>query len=128
MKAQELRIGNLVQDRKGNICKVEALEKDDIKAYAGALTSLPLEPIPLTKEWLERFGFNYRLGNNGNLPCYKKQFNSKNITIARWKIHDIDLVDYQIWIDTLDITKINYVHQIQNLYFSLTGKELELKK
>ena len=44
----------------------------------------------------------------------------------------VDLEDFTFGINTLDIfwmtnTNAIYVHQLQNLYFALTGKELEIK-
>lgn len=52
MEAQELRIRNYLHDAKGKLAIVEGLSKDNIKAYSGMVTPLPLKPIPLTEEWL----------------------------------------------------------------------------
>lgn len=75
-----------------------------------------LEGIPITPELLEKCGF-------------KKEQNeidtksNKNVE-GRW-IHD----DYLEWPGLLYLPnfKIKYLHQLQNLYYSLTGKELEIK-
>lgn len=71
-------------------------------------------PIPLTGQWLKSFGFEIDTPFENSRPIYYK---------------DGFYVDW----DTLqpidsgyDIAKveIKYVHQLQNLYFALTGKEL----
>lgn len=75
---------------------------------------IDIEPIPLTEEWLLRFGFEsnpyqdrYELGEI-YIDCDK----------TRGKL--------ELWESKTNII-INTVHQLQNLYFALTGKELELK-
>lgn len=68
-------------------------------------------PIPITEEWLVKFAFidfekqsfSYYVENNGEIVFKKSGL-------------DI-LYDYPI----------QYVHQLQNLFFSLSGEELELK-
>lgn len=92
------------------------------------------EPIPLTSEWLERFGFVQDAFDAWNLELttrfasktllifasdylYMRQFNTD-------KRHEDDICT--IW--NKDIMKHFYVHDLQNLYFALTGQELELKE
>lgn len=72
-----------------------------------------IEPIPLTPEILEKAGFNntrFRITNG-----------SHDITIS----DDGDGWAFEPWISNIFI-KIKYVHQLQNLYFSLTGEELSI--
>lgn len=84
-----------------------------------------LYPIPLTPEILERAGFvktehklplltyyDYRLGN-----CVASVIPS-GIEIEFCGL-DIEERTY--------ITKVNHIHQLQNLYFALTGTELTIK-
>lgn len=89
-------------------------------------------PVPLTSEWLERFGFE----KHEDLPPSYKIPN-----IDGWPIFVegvlIDYVDGKIQSQAMcfsvqvqmeyEIAKVQYVHQLQNLYFALTGQELELK-
>lgn len=115
IKAQDLRIGNLLFDNKDQLSKVEKLESDieecGIYAVDNATTYLPVKGIPLTEEILLKVGFekyndwfDYRLG----------KFWLKYITDdTNWQIEC-----GQIIIDVL------YLHQLQNLYFALTGQEL----
>ncbi len=75
--------------------------------------AISLEPIPLTEEWLERFGFTF------DTVCYYKD----EFLIGAFK-------DGYAWLrfGTLDreCLELTYVHQLQNLYSALTGTELEL--
>lgn len=72
-------------------------------------------PISLTEEWLERLGFKgYRLRIKSDLE-----------SVLRWNGHGVGLICnslYQIGKDC------RQVHQLQNLYFSLTGEELTIKQ
>ena len=97
-----------------------------------------LETIPLTEEWLIKFG----LYNNLKLNYNKRQgveyrFNKKKLgtyIIKRYynnSLYNMQFVyddkhnnipNEQIWVN------IKYVHQLQNLYFALTGKELQIKE
>ena len=75
--------------------------------------------IPLTEEWLLKFGFYKSIENAGNLECYKKG----SITVAKWINNK-----WQVWIDSKDLRKSpQYIHQLQDLYHALTGEELEIK-
>lgn len=134
MKPQELRIGNLVKTPKG-IQKVFDVMCDCINSENyECLTYDLVDSIPLTPDWLEKFGFkdNYLYitkdqdtyievtfdGNNGNLePAEICMFKNKKG------------MDGEFYIDQalyVKLKKIQHVHQLQNLYFALTGKELTL--
>jgi len=63
MRAEELRIGNLLKHPFG-VMSVQSIRGDDIGCYdemkALLMTVLTnLKPIPLTEEWLLKFGFVY---------------------------------------------------------------------
>lgn len=106
MKANELRIGNIV-NRQGTEIRVDG---SDIKWFEDG-SYLGIEPIPLTEEWFVRFGFN-----KAN-EYYKKQCNDFVLGI---RIEDF-------FMPYISHTKLIHVHQLQNLYFALTGEELEIK-
>lgn len=80
-------------------------------------------PIPLTEEWLIKLGFEcedkvnggYTIEINNNLK--KKFYCSKNGTVALVE----DLIKYNDFI----IGTFRHVHQLQNLFFALTNKELK---
>ena len=106
MKANELMIGNYLMELTSNdIFQVS-------ESYYQAL-NVNLEcsrPIPLTEQWLLDFGFEYELGN-----CWQNW-----TRISLQKVGVCYLVDF----DNVTMIGINYVHQLQNLYFSLTGNHL----
>ena len=67
-------------------------------------------PIPLTKEWFLKFGFK----KEGNTAKY-------------WTLGTVDLWEISgTYVNDLDY-EVKYVHQLQNLYFALTGEELIIK-
>lgn len=115
MKAQELRIGNWVEGEYGSTEPFQVDANDISKVYYGGYE---LDPIPLTEEWLLTFGFEK--------PAHS------------WicdKFHLSEWDDYPLnWCVALNknnailVDKLKYVHQLQNLYFALTGEELEIKE
>ena len=54
MKATELRIGNLVQDRHSEECGMIDIV---VLVIIDTMENHSYEPIPLTEEWLIKFGF-----------------------------------------------------------------------
>ncbi|MDV3952149.1 hypothetical protein CMT57_09285 [Elizabethkingia anophelis] len=127
MKIKELRIGNYLHDRNGNLCKVIELREDGIYAHAirGAITGLPNKPIELTEEWLFKFGFTqdndswyFSLDFNPNYETLKIfGLTSGGNFNGMWGIAGMSLL----------CKKIEYVHQLQNLFYALTGEELTIK-
>lgn len=115
MEASELRIGNFVKylTLNGNS---EILANG---IYLFELGELELHEIPLTEEWLLKFGGihetggMYFFGNVGILHYRREnEFSLMNYNYKKGQIY----------------TTIKYVHQLQNLYFALTGKELEYEQ
>lgn len=125
IKAQELRIGNFVSIF-GTIGRVVpsdfnpehhnkwlTVENDEyiIKSW---------EPVELTPEWSERFGFEGNANDGYGLDVVELNY----ITTE-----DNFQLEYQIaGVDKWFLIQLKYVHQLQNLFFALTGHELELKK
>lgn len=123
MEIQELRIGNYYR---WNSFKGEAEEDMTISTW-NALDLMGFNgiymdymshcfPIPLTEEWLEKFGFEYDIETKSysiltHLEKHDYLFEVSN------KYQQYFQPDF-IGID------IKYVHQLQNLYFALTNEEL----
>lgn len=90
-----------------------------------------LEPIPLTEQCLIDFGF-YKEGktmlcldlDEDNRICFPSANTDKNIYIE-CNQYDYNHMDNNYCVL---LTAIKHVHQLQNLYFALTGKELKLRK
>ena len=117
MTANELRIGNLIRWKStGNIERVLTIDVSKGRAeYINNVNISDCEPIPLTEEWLLKFGFK-------DHEYYWKKKKVK----AVWAQRVISTgVRSGISIEKYD--HIRYIHQLQNLYFALTGKELTLE-
>ena len=129
MKANELRIGNVVnivnttRDFLGRVWYSDALiSHEDIYDIARG-NGYQYNPIPLTEEWLLKFGFitkgihyNFTLGNMEIASAIRVLS-----TNERGKFYlDGDIPE---WMKI----KLEYVHQLQNLYFVFAGEELEIK-
>ena len=110
MIANELRIGNWVSTIYGM----------EFQVYPMAFKQMPTDekhnlilntwkPIPLTEEWLLKLGF-------------------ERDNQANWKLksgyHWIEIYSYHVYINGQQVVLIEYVHQLQNIWFALTGKEL----
>lgn len=101
MKENEIRVGNIVQ-------------KNGVEYVADFLTikmAHNYKPVPLTPEVLEQCGFKkqtawYRLGKHAINPTAAYLYEFKNIPVK----------------------EIEHLHQLQNLYYALTGNELEVKQ
>jgi hypothetical protein len=118
MKATELRIGNYIDYTTEREIVTMQITYEYIRLIHNGNKNFKL--IPLTEEWLLKFGFykDVEFDNTFNLP-----FNVLNgfTTIS------IDVRANVILLDNLELT-IQYVHQLQNLYFALTNEELTLIK
>jgi len=130
MKASELRIGNLCQDKmSGAQLKVTGLKENDISFYVIDRDLFPLqpgwqaEPIKLTEEWLLKFGFTRHHADYANDVIYIK--NVPDNTEFEWGVYP-NGVGSGIQIKNRNLLK--HVHQLQNLYFALTEEELTFKQ
>jgi len=124
MKATELRIGNYINYSKenvivtiGDLAVLQQRENDKL--------ATPYEPIPLTEEWLLKFGFkqqNEFYVISDDLSHYVELLNVRD----EWYPWIIELPELSHESEQkVCIPYIQYVHQLQNLYFALTGEELK---
>lgn len=133
MEATELRIGNLIYEE-GAVKRVSSIWSNGMVSVSepneNAMQFMRgieyFEPIPLTEEWLTKFGariikhdaFYYRWSQpnlKGGNYFEIKVFYTNRLWVA---INGFD--------GGLDIP-IDFVHEFQNLFFALTGKELQIK-
>ena len=117
MGAKELRVGNWVISN--------GVEMQLTQFGLGLhLTNQNLldktEPIPITEEWIVKFGFHY----------YDGVFSKDG-----GKLYGFDYDTYWLFDYGQDLWRVNkkpyffkykHVHQLQNLYFALTGEELTI--
>jgi len=128
IKANELRVGNYVNYKPiDDICDLSLqnrsvfnmIDVDDIHLISTGTMNDRFEPIQLTEHWLIKFGFSTTQWDNFN--SYRLMVGDNDYTIVIYSDGNCEVGD----IVTL---KIKSVHQLQNLYFALTGEELEIKK
>lgn len=128
MKAEELRVGNLV-DVFGECCVTDiqtnitnGKHRIKVKRDVGGVNVTEFCPIesvksiPLTEEWLLKFGF--KLVNEVDYITVDFAIYEKDD--IQWEESYSIGINYE-WFDV----EVKYVHQLQNLYFALTGKELK---
>lgn len=117
----ELRIGNIVSSvvnlrKQVTVLQLfsDSYQGDFGNSERGALTYEYSEGIHITEEWLKRAGFETEYTNGGFL---------------RWQKGEFKLLDrrlpYPQWHSSKSM--ILQVHQLQNLYWCLCGKELDIK-
>jgi hypothetical protein len=131
MKASELRIGNWVYITHLLFYKQETEVNIHNLMYLSGEIKEPIEfeiePIPLTEEWILKFGFQQTDPKKfiGGLYTRKKTDGFYGFYINK-ETMSYCTFDYEGTIE--DIIKIEYVHQLQNIYFALTNEELAIKK
>jgi len=123
LQAAELRIGNLVNFNNISIGEVTVLNNTrniGIVLENGVYRDNNdlFKPIPLTEEWLVKLGLKqdtidkywyFHPTYNKFYPLYRRG--------VYWGFNGLGL----------GVKEIKYVHQLQNLYFALTGEELTVK-
>lgn len=136
MQKEELRIGNFVildnpmhrPCESGKTHKVVGISEKSahimrihdnlMEDYYGQFYEF-IKPIPLTEEWLLNFGFK----KHSEFNFFEKEIKpNKNFIVD----YSMQSKDYFLCDTDID-TSIKCVHQLQNLYFALTGEELEIK-
>jgi len=117
MKATELRIGNYV-NLYGTVATIQRADFYEGELKHGIAIDSG-KPIQLTEEWLLKFGFMKM--NTLDEPDEKFYINGGlTVRLYKGKIKPYFFLPKD--------RNIDYVHQLQNLYFALTGNELEIKE
>lgn len=131
MKAEELRIGNIVwDDYSGEMIVSGILKQNGLKEELrlkkrnglpeGSYICETIQPIPLTEEWLLKLGFVL----NADKSFYWKNWGTNGVQILKYS----DVYGKYTFELGKGINKVlDYVHELQNLYFALTGTELIIK-
>ena len=129
MKATELRIGNLVSFG-GRMATVYQINRSEVSImYKGYIKEIDevrrstvsindIEPVRITEEILLKYGF-YKDG--GSIRFYIKHVMNSSICTFRVLLSNAGLyftsnVEWGV--------NMTGVHQLQNLYFAITGQEL----
>ena len=131
MQTNELRIGNWVLYN-DLYCKIAGIDKDQVLIeYHNGETDYChiayIDPIEFTEELLFEIGFvqrnDYYILSNENmyLIYYKDSFKQELVSVVKRKRK------YYCYKNELKHYDIKYLHQLQNVYYLLTGEELEVE-
>jgi len=144
VKAQELRIGNIIEAPNGEWKRVENINENSFNQRIdgdGVIGCYKLElykGIVLSPEILEKCGFvknaYYNHKNNPYIPDERKALDYFDYRIGTMVLSPVGLPIefFEVEYCPLDIeertyiAKVFYLHQLQNLIFALTGEELEV--
>lgn len=141
IQANELRIGNLIKfsdcvytirDLNENtqntldngvnaigISRIQEIRSYEILTNGKLYTFNNIDPVPLSEEILLKCGFS-KIGNSGLVGGITYQDDNMTLLFGQG-----DVVYFHV--DTRYMS-INSLHQLQNLYFILNNKELEINE
>lgn len=124
MKNNELRIGNLVLFN-NEVVDITGIVKSGF--YFGkhgfAINLLEwFQPIPLNEKWLLKAGFEK---DDSGVDMFDQDY-------CEWYQKEFPIIGLicqssdksYIFDENTDTLRLKYVHELQNLYFALTGSEL----
>lgn len=117
----ELRMGNLFLNSQGNIQEA-TVEHFEYLANYHFTPHKEIAAIKLNTKILEALGFVQNI--NGNLDFRHKK--NKMIRVCVCRDNNFRLITH-LFDDLLKEPKVEFVHQLQNLYYALTGIELRPK-
>lgn len=117
MKANEIRYGNYVTDLSNDgKTRIECQVGIDQLEYTH-----DCEPIRITTEWLEKFGFD---------RVSRQSFSTgKLVEYGTWEFNGMlyNEIQDKFYYRGFPVD-VKFIHQLQNLYFALTGEELTIQE
>ena len=113
MKAQELRIGNWINLNGNDVISVMGDIQEICYEEVSPKYINEYKPIPLTEEWLVKFGFVFK----------KDQFVKGKIKL-NYTIRILSTNERGAFREVKNGIAVIHVHQLQNLFFALTAEEL----
>lgn len=146
MKATELRIGNWVSMRTESSVHVDgndflvshrfkeveinSISVEGVNYNGGWIIFNEIYGIPISAGWLERLEFDEKKVAGMDAEYFECFLNNENIGIEFGWDNKTKLVDIatESGEPSTNLPHIKYVHQLQNIYFALTGTELEIKQ
>lgn len=125
MDPKELMIGNYVgynSHKSYYINKIKTINTNSVTFENGIVIKYKnLIPVPLTEQWLIDFGFEKKRIDYKLTHSYHYQNEFCWIYLIRGGF-EIELITGN---ERFNMMKVyNYVHQLQNIIFTLTGKQL----
>lgn len=126
VKVNELRVGNIVDyfsDNADHWYNGKALSENDLLCLLLDKGD-HADPIPLTEEWLTKFGWIW----NEECKSFEKYPNGDARMHMSFRQLSSSYTMFNYVLSATIAERIYYVHQLQNLYFALTGEELTIKE
>ena len=134
MKVQELRIGNWIESD-NDFFQIETLQSKNHWKFNGNKGDIEINfidknkntyycelkyinPVPITEEWLVKFGFKKDKYYNTEFAEYRTSY-EKDLFVLKENFEYLNYTNLKC--------KLEFVHQLQNLYFALTQTELQIK-
>lgn len=121
MEVRDLRIGNLLLNFQD---KVESVSGNDLKIWeAYGIPHDKIKPIKLTPDWLEKLEFETVDDQAGiyKSPVFDEPHDKRIIVY-------LNEVEARFMVNKGFVKCFQSVHQLQNLYHSLTGEDLKVKE
>ena len=141
IKANELRIGNILSDGRGGTRTVTEIHENYYSQGVDSILLRDAQGEPLTDFWLERFGFKNKgpfinkvalpgspSGDMDGAMLFQMGEYGQEVYSLDNKYHfqiDSHMDDYG---ESITTKTIDFVHQLQNTYLELIEDELELLK
>lgn len=135
MEAEDLRRGNLILTAKDKGGKkflrsiVQEIKKDSVVVDGDRVVLITdCEGISITEEWLKQFGFQWETDKR------KSHLGIRIIDEDSW-LHfyfnesgsmELTQLSNHSFLSQFDFPALKHIHQLQNLYYALTGEELKI--
>ena len=129
MRAIELKLGNFITSN-GILCRVISIDRNGVIAepvkFRGERFTANIEPVFLTKEWLSKFNF---ILYETDIKYYALEYGlvDKEGDYSNSFLIDEDINGFFYFKINTERIIILFVNQLQNLFFEITGEELEFK-
>lgn len=141
MKAEELRLGNLISYNRSNVSVIDIMSPRvrnnpyNGKYIIGIMfnncssietTEENITGIPLTKEIFLKLGFTSDRDILFELPSYIQEKCKGDNGFKKSAFFFNNRVGINSWMDCQTRVCVKYVHQVQNLVYALTMEELKV--
>ena len=133
MNANELRTGNLLSNpifratvKVHGIVWYNSEEAHRINIGSSVVELETLFPIPLTEEWLIKFGFTADEQSWFHKKIQAHSFKRNSVSFNTEDNKCIISCRGFEEVTQVELKHIKHVHSLQNLYFALTGEELTI--
>jgi|688.fasta_scaffold1619976_1 hypothetical protein len=125
LKAKDLRIGNyVIFNTNQNPFQITPAGLLELSQIEGKPNPYFYEPIEITDEWFLKLGFTFKTEELG-ARFYEKQVGIDFMCFSKdghWNINS----GKSYWYMDRNFKSPKYVHELQNLYYALTGVELSV--